>query len=1186
MADAAKPLSPLANDDQTPANDNGQANPVVDPQATPANAVAPSPVESTQSSPAPEPSPAVAPEVTFGKMLSVPDNFLGAGYTGRGWTIVGSDVKNGQGVVKLSRRVKTTGAVETHEISADLYQQAKAYKDRQGGASKNVLGPALKPSELGKALDAAGEIIPTDYDAATRSYRVRLPGARTPEWVSDNLVRELRQGKPGALSKIQKAVGLDASSSNAAASSATASAGGVVAGAAASAIIGKRLAKRLGLIERHEQDPDRPSEDTARDNARRRRVNAKNKNVAEVAAEERAAREAQAREQNKRLRRTDRSVQTEDIDAEEDEETEEKTAQGAGIPLYRTIQYKTQRPGTATNGTADNPAASTRVATTRQTTSPQVQPGTPLRIPVAETSVTKPSTSPSSPDTPESSPPSQAERYTQRREDKTEENLETADPVQAVLERQRERKNEEQRFKELEKNKEFQKLLFADVKDLTPKAREQVLKQALAEWDKQQTEKAIQHIDTEYEALAEQPEFQKLAHEIGLEHLKNDPDPYFREKVAEKNLTIDNQGWIRDQQTGKNLGHVYSIGLNPVGGLATHHQIKYKAIQAWRASHPASPAFTEAQTLSAGGGAPQGNLQIRQMRELLGRQARVRQSSEGSSPSVSFGLSGPQPTKGADTGMTNLLGVVGALAGAGAGLGMAQSALGATLKRQAEIASGLAGLTREQALQKVQADIDVTLSRSGTLRREAQVRRGSVPPGQAVARESFLSSSSSTTSPASSSLNEPKAISPTTIPSSVTDTQTGTQTAALLTEAQQNIAALQRLEEALQNLPPGSVVPMNIGMGAPLEVPTQSTTQAGSASSTTPVLSTSTSALPQNTSSSGSIPPSAPATSPVLATPNTSAADVPTLSSAPSVTPPTTSGTRVGLPPVPSRTGTGSRRGGAPTNASRLRSGLVLPAALSSMTGMNALQAQDRGRLSPLGDTYESVLGQDHSSGKTTTTSSPLSISDFRKSKNDSSEEAEDVLATTGEQAEAARDEAEQAQATQAQFTGEAPNPVSPIASPSEEQSSEVPPPDTTLTPTDQRIAAIKMQAAQERDKKDQAAQSPETSEVLTTRTQTSPPSFWKRWTKPKLAWDVIEGIVDESLGWFQFLTEANIALVNDKYFNLAIAPSLKGKLGDERAERYARYGIYLLDGLIITAVAILTFGAIIIIYLAVGLLG
>jgi hypothetical protein len=295
------------------------------------------------------------------------DDFLGAGHTGKGWTIDEAVMEGGKPVIKLHRRIKETGQIEEHTIDIDTFKAAKAYKDVQGGMSKAGRAPLLKRSDLGRSLDPQGEIIPDRFDGASRSYRVLLPGSRQPQWVPEGLIRDFKEGKPGALQRLRATVGLDKPQDETPAQAITS--------AVAGAVLGKNLATRLGLrAQRQEQSVDRPSAPTTASTQTRQA------NRAAVLPEDRAAQEDQARQKTLRQRR-------EEIEDEEDAHDP--------APSRRTIRYQaTNAEGASAQVTSQDSQdqASTRLETTGRPRLDSVsteKKGT--RLSVDETTIPSPS---------------------------------------------------------------------------------------------------------------------------------------------------------------------------------------------------------------------------------------------------------------------------------------------------------------------------------------------------------------------------------------------------------------------------------------------------------------------------------------------------------------------------------------------------------------------------------------------------------------------------------------------------------------------------------------------------------------------------------------------------------------------------------------------------------------------------
>lgn len=308
------------------------------------------------------PVPANLPDVTYGKVLNVPDNLLGAGYTGKGWTIDEAVMDGGTPVIKLHRRVGNTGRIEEHRIDAETYARAKAYREKQSGMSKAVKPLVLTKADLGRALDPQGEMIPDTYDAGTRSYRVRLPGAREPQWISEDIIRDVKQGKNGALQTLRRAAGLDEVAG-------ATTAGQAVAGAVASAILGKNFASRLGLANKDaEKALDRSSTTDSRPQSTTTQTREANR-AANNQPEDRAARERQDRDQ--RLRRLNRRQ------AEEEQAEDSQPAPDRGAVAY----HVTNTPGESSKVEVDASSSGAQAfSTTASTSKRRTAGGTRLTI--------------------------------------------------------------------------------------------------------------------------------------------------------------------------------------------------------------------------------------------------------------------------------------------------------------------------------------------------------------------------------------------------------------------------------------------------------------------------------------------------------------------------------------------------------------------------------------------------------------------------------------------------------------------------------------------------------------------------------------------------------------------------------------------------------------------------------------
>lgn len=332
-----------------------------DPSQAAANPAAPQ----TQQTEPPSNASQDVPEVTEGKLLSVRDNLLGAGVTGKGWTIDGVVKEGATSMVKLHRWNKATNTFEEHKIDAETYKAAKEYKDEQGGMSRSYTPPVLKKADLGRALDPDGVVVPRRFDAATRSYEVVIN--HETRMLPEALIKALKQGQAGALERIHSHLNITPGGASAQAQMP----GQVIGGAVAGAILGKKLATRLGLREKNqEQAPDRDSvPQTAV-------AQAQNANRAANTPEDRVAQERAKRDQ--RLRRRPTSAQVED----EDDEDDEQKAQGA-VSGRRVVTYQaTDKAGESAQVTSEAAPeqASTRLSTTKTTQSPPSAPQVGTRL--------------------------------------------------------------------------------------------------------------------------------------------------------------------------------------------------------------------------------------------------------------------------------------------------------------------------------------------------------------------------------------------------------------------------------------------------------------------------------------------------------------------------------------------------------------------------------------------------------------------------------------------------------------------------------------------------------------------------------------------------------------------------------------------------------------------------------------
>lgn len=1070
---------------------------------------------------------------TWGGVINVPNNFLGAGVAGKGWTITGESVVNGQRVVTLGRRVEQTGAFETHQIDGETFKAAKAYKDEQGGMSKNKKPPVLKEHELGRAVDPQGDIIPEFFDAATRSYRVRLPGGRTPEWIPESLILSVKQGKPDAIAKLRQAAKLDVDAATASQPTGAQLAQGVV----ASAVLGKSLATRLGLRqEKQESSPDRPSTDTTP--------------ASQKGKEKTSANRAEEEEKKKR-------EALEGKDDAPEEEAEEET-RGA---VYRTNTYTaTNKQGESAQVRSETPGAEStlRVATTAGT----ARFGTPLPIttagaPSTETEGQTTTSEKTAANEPQEVIRRRAPKSRDRKKrgeeakqaalNKGKETKEAFDPVKATLERSAARKAKkesqavEQRFRSLSNNPEFKKLLFTDIDKVPKNAQEQVMKGAIAQWDEKQHQKKVDHIDKSYNALEVNPEFKQLAYQVGLEHLQNDPDGYFRKKVQGRSIALDRNGWVLDTKSGENLGHVLSIGLKNVGGLDTQHQIKQKALQAWhirQAQHGQAPErrrapravrAPEAIRKNAPSSRPRARAPISLDRladitQTPGEQNDIRRMREL--------LRAQQGTRPNGAGQGALIGLDATLALQGGG--PVEQEEQPDQNTTARLTIALRGLAREQALAQVAQAREAREAQVEGMRLWASSPDAQHETEETTSTEESTNAGEQPSSDAQSSLPI-KPLSPVLTTHEPTTETEDTELAAQLINAEQELAHLNVLENALRQLPEGSTVPSTFAPNlSHATTPNEDlpTTLLTAKVSPTPV-------LPLSQATKG--PSTAPSAEESNVAPTTR-------------TETTTQKRATGIPSV-NRLSRPNKPSGS--FVSKLKN-KTLPIAFASMASLGANQALDRG--AEHDDPRQMMLNSDTSLPSESPQSLPQVSSTMTPSKPADTEE--DVPRSTLEEAESTRSQSEQARANQEQFLGKQPTEEGQQPVP---QTAQQTPEEGPLSPGQQVSAAAQMNAAQQQDKQAQKEQSPASKNQVQAEATTAPSkegSPTARLTAMKMSWDVIEGLMD-GVGFAEFLLDANTALVNDRYLHFKSLPSLKLPGTSERTQRYINYSVLILDALI-----------------------
>lgn len=1020
------------------------------------------------------------PEVEFGKVLSVPDNFFEAGYSGKGWTIVNSESKNGQPVVNISRRNIATGAVDTLSISAEKYKAAKAYKDAQRGMSKAKRAPILGFYDLHRAVDPDGEITPEYYDGASSSYRVALPN-RVPVWVKDDLIRDVKAGKEGALERLRKEVGLPLDEDTATTTKTT--------------NVRKPTTPTTDL--KKEQSLDRPSSQEI--------TGIDEKKVADQTAKE-------------------ATVKQTDEELLEDDE--------ANSPKYRTQAYtSTQKEGESAQVTANETDSKPdiRLENNRQSAAMAAAKASAIPLNVSE-SVPAPSDQPASAQT-------------------------SLSPPEATA-------------KSVEKKEELRPLT-SSASPASP-----VVETAL----RTQAPKSRQRVKTEVQEPQPRSPSSSQSTETPLSTTLATPTP-LRDTLRIPVSIPQGSGGIREvrqelrrQRTGGGAQSGINLTLSqaPAVSEATSYAASPSLPTSSQVRQPSSSRKTSKSVSTASTGKAAGT--------QTKPDSQLPSASAARNTSASPKSSATQPSAGGSTPQETEIQV------------------NLTLDLS-DVLQNIENSSREQALAFVRQKIanissPTTVATTQNMASD-RVQNSPSPQGkQEQEIEVSLTEQDKSRDTSTSTITERQN---TASPSSTPAQPSGNAVKADVNNAIQDheLAVLEELEAALEQLPENSTVPPNFAQRLPLfaqaanaSVPTEAseaphippppppfakplssspsvgtatppTTREGNAETipTPQGLDTSKAPLTQNQSVEQD-PASAPAAS--FSAP-----------SAPTVAP---ARTRVGAPSV-------STRRPASRPAPSLTNRLLQPMAM--MMALNSQQALDRGT-QQTGDSYSNVLNQDTSvpsDSSTDSSSSPLSIhSALPTPYAQPAQEGEDVPTTTNEQAQAMRLASEQARATKEQFSGPEQEPQP--APPSEQGE-----PSSPLTPEQQLETTPQLQAAQQQAQMDKNTQqnqdqNPKAEEEKTRVASTSSTAekVQAEVTRIKLVYDLIEGLFDWSFGFLQFLAESNLAIVNDKYLKVKILPSLKIKGEDPRTERYMHYAIYVLNVLLFFLLLIIAAFVIIII--------
>lgn len=1045
------------------------------------------------------PAPATLPEVAYGKILNVPDNLLGAGYTGKGWTIDEAVMEGGKPVVKLHRRVGNTGRIEEHTIDGETYARAKAYRDKQAGMSKAFKPLALQKQDLGRALDPQGEVIPDKYDAGTRSYRVKVPGSREPQWISEDIIREVKQGRQGAVQKLRQAAGLGASAST----SATNTVGQAVAGAVAGAILGKKIATSLGLGNKNaEKSLDRPSTSGSPPQPATTQTREANR-AANNQPEDRAAQERQARDNHLRRLNRERS--------QREEEEAGETTQAA--PNRGAVAY----------GVTNTPGESSKVEVEAATSG-------------AQAFSTAASTS------------------TSRSKGGTRLTIDETTDAQATEITNKHTETEQTNVSDTSQN---------------PQASYQTINRPLS---------------SPIPGAVSSQVTQQTTNTGGASQPTSPPDRV-QEALQRSEARRQRLQGTREKTTLR--GAVPS--LEP---LSSSSAVKTTASQPLGRIE-----LTETET------------SIRQMRELMQAQAQDRNvtitsrvkanvpnSSVGSGfslPNIASGSSSQSVRVGGASSNVGALASAVAVAGAGAGQLLASAGSRALTLQAARGAAqtivSMEGTRREEALQRIQStleavDLQIQATSQSLLQTPAS---GAVQPR----RSGFASPVRQLPSrEATGSANAGGQVRVT-----ASSTTTTPQDLSLL---QQSAGTLRQAQAGVSALPAGAVIPQNFSRNIPgVELLIEATAPqipetASDTDADTQALqrfASSFSPRPEPPSSQ-SVPPGIETGALPSSTPSSSPSPLSVSSSPPSTQAPTvaTQGIRVGAPPVPRRRAASpdASQGVGPQHVGG-RGALSAP--LASAVNLNAAQARDQRAGGQ--DAREDALAQDTSIPTDTNTSAPVAplsagYTSGMSSEQDT-EEAEDTLATTGEQAQEMRKQSDKTRATGEQFSG-AQNPASEpesSKSPSEEsQPSQQP--SAGLSQEQQLRAGILLGAAQERkqQKENEAKEKASPNSSSSSKRKGREKSFQERLTKSKLLMDLVEGCFD-AVGFLEFLAESTIGIINDKYFKLNSLPTLKGVLGgpEDRVDRALRRGVIFID---IYLFIVLFMGACVLVAIVVAIVG
>ncbi len=1110
------------------------------------------PVDASLPLPSDEPDTSV-PEVEFGKILSAPDNFLGAGYSGKGWTIVSSESKSGQPVVNLSRRNIASGSVDKLTISAEKYKAAKAYKDAQRGMSAGKRGPVLGFFDLGhRPLDPEGDITPDTYDAATKSYRVQLPGSRTPEWVTDDLVRDVKAGKEGALERLRKEVGLTQDEETS---------------TTANTVNVRKPTTPIKEVKR-EQLLDRSSSQEVPGTDAKNTIN--NQTEKENAAKQPA----------------------EDLLDDEDDKV---TSRQERTQTYTDTKKEGESAKVVANEADSKP--DTRIEANRQSAAVAAAKASAVPLTITE------NTSASSPQSTSTPTALSVEEAAAKAAESvaTESVTSAASPVVENTVRKQAPKSRQRLKAEAE---EAEERLPARERSSNTQTDTGVQSQATSSTTTKSTTSGTDRATT---SNTPTPASSKGKTQ-GVDASKADRSPI-------SGIASSSPGTPSSPSTSVPTPTAETASVPP---LSTPLRTEESSTSTSTVPVTFRDSFQIPVSIPQGGGG------IRQVRQELRRQRTGGESQPGinltftpspvsadaSTPSLPSASSGqrrpaPRPRKASSGSLAT---PVAQTTGADSNTNLSLPSLpdsSTALPSQKpptknkngrngsnnqtgfeidvalnlnDVLQDIQGSSREQALDFVRQQIanisrpdNVVLTQDTTPDLTAAISQNTGKKEREV-EVPLTEYAQSGDAQVTTTLEESNASSSSaSAPHRPHHDAQGLQNALINHE----LAALQELENALEQLPQSSPVPPNFIQRLPLlaqAVDISAPTEASEALNAPPpplpfqksVSLPSQDAQPEtiverededeDTGEQQDLEDSdAPVVEDQPVEQNDSLELAPPL---PTTSTPTSnpSRTRVGVPAVSSR---------RPTSQPAASLGPRFLQPMAMMMALNSQQALDRGPQQS-NDTYSNVLNQDTSVPSDSSLNAPASSSmGGPLPYSQPPAEGEDVQTTPNQEAQAMRLASDQALATQKQFSG-------PEQAPQTEQNQGQTRPSSPLTPEQQLETTGNLQAAQQQEQMDKNAQQNQDKDAKAKEEEkqtTSKASLAEKTqaeiTRIKLVYDLIEGMFDWSFGFLQFIAESNLAIVNDKYLKVKILPSLKIKGEDPRTERYMHYAIYVLNALL-----------------------